>query len=50
MNDPGIKVDICPCQRNLPEQAGHGQTHKGKIGFKGYRQDSQPESPQGESL
>ena len=41
MDNPGIKMDICPSERNLSEQACHGQPYKGKIGFKSYRQNSQ---------
>ena len=42
MDDPSIKVNIRPSQRNLPEHTGQSQADKRKIGFKGYRQDSQP--------
>ena len=44
MNDPGIKMNIGPGQRDLPKQAGQGQPPKGKIGFKGYGQDSHPKA------
>ncbi len=41
MDDPGIKMDIRPRNRDLPEQGCHGQPYKGKVRVKGYRQDSQ---------
>jgi hypothetical protein len=46
MNDPGIKMDIRPCQGDQSEKAGQSQTSKGKIGFKGDGQDSQPKTLQ----
>jgi hypothetical protein len=44
MNDPGIKMNICPSQRDESEQTGQDQTYKGKIGFNGYGQNSHPKA------